>query len=231
MKQVLAGALVAAMVLVACGSALAYEPKVWDDYSWWGNSGATPEPFKDPVRRGYWWWPTAPASYAGDPASLGMCPPSANGDMELWGNRGVVYHIWEPAPVAPPVTPPPPTVEPPKAARQIPVLNHILFDFDKAVLKPEGQAEANKVVQWMKDNPQDTVLIEGHTCDIGSNAYNEALGKRRAEAVQRYLIENGIAPDRVAVQSFGETSPAVANADAASRKLNRRAVFMVTLGD
>ncbi|MCC6144138.1 MAG: OmpA family protein [Candidatus Hydrogenedentes bacterium] len=162
---------------------------------------------------GYWWWPTEPASN--------------EGDMELWGNRGIIYHCWEqPAPVVePPVAPPT------KPERTKVLLNNVLFDFDKAVLKPEGKAEVDKLVAEMKAHPGDSVVIQGHTCDIGTEEYNMGLGQRRADAVKRYMIEQGIDQGRVTTVSFGETQPAVPNTDAANRKLNRRAQFDVTLSD
>ncbi len=217
MKNVLAGTLVVGL-LVLCGTATAYEPKVWDDLSWWGQSGATPAPVKDPVRSGYWWWPTEPASNAGD--------------AELWGNRGVVYHIYEPAPkVETPPPPPPAPQEPPAKTWSKPVLNSVLFDFDKAVLKPEGQAVADEVVAHMREWEKTTVTIEGHTCDIGTDAYNQGLGQRRADAVQKYLIDSGINAGRVGTVSHGESRPAVPNDSAANRKLNRRAVFDIVLAE
>ena len=94
MKRIVALALIAAL----CGfGGNAQAAKQWDDMSWWGNTGATPEPTADTKgRSGYWWWPLEPASNVDD--------------GELWGNRGIVYHSpWE-KPMAEPqvVTPPPP---------------------------------------------------------------------------------------------------------------------------
>jgi len=214
MKKMMAVALVAALAL-AC--APAHAAKHWDDMSWWGNTGATPAPVADSKgRSGYWWWPTEPASNVDD--------------TELWGNRGIVYHSpWE-QPAAPEVVAEPPVVDPPQATRTVPVLNNILFDFDKSVLKPEGQAIANEAIAVMKEFPGDTVVIEGHTCNIGTDEYNMGLGHRRADSVQNYLTTNGIDASRVTSQSFGESAPAVANDTAANRKLNRRAVFKFTAG-
>ena len=218
MKRTVASALAVALVL-SCATALAYSPpKIWDDLSWWGQSGATPAPVQDKVRSGYWWWPTEPASNVND--------------SELWGNRGVVYyHMYEVAPPPVPPVPPPPVPPPPEAERDIPVLNHILFDFDKAVLKPEGRAVADQAVQWLKDDPDnnDTVVIEGHTCDIGTAQYNMGLGQRRADAVKNYLIQSGIAQGRIQSVSLGESSPAVPNDGPANRKLNRRAMFKFSI--
>ncbi len=218
MRKVLFIALGVALVGM-CVPALAQCPgggKVWDDLSWWGQSGATPEPMKDAARSGYWWWPTAPSSNAGD--------------AEAWGNRGVVYGPYEkPAPPAPPATAPP--TQTAKVERQIPTFSHVLFEFDKSTLKPEGKVAADEVVAWLKKYSKDTVVIEGHTCNIGTDLYNTGLGQRRADAVMAYLVEAGIDKARVSSVSYGESQPAVANDTPANRKLNRRAVFKITIVD
>jgi outer membrane protein OmpA-like peptidoglycan-associated protein len=211
----------AVTVLMVSGSAMAYERKVWDDLSWWGNSGATPDPVEDKFgRSGYWWWPTDAASNVND--------------SEAWGNRGVVYYAgWQPMQdiEQPQPPPPPPPAEPAKATWTKPVLNHVLFDFDKSVLKPEGQAATNQVVQHMNEWPNTVVTIEGHTCSVGTDAYNMGLGQRRADSVKKYMLDAGIDAARVNTVSFGESQPAVPNDTPANRKLNRRAVFDVTLGN
>lgn len=220
MKKLFIG-VVAVMLLAGVASAADCGPKHWDDFSWWGNSGAKPEPQPDKgaaicggePRSCYWWWPKEPSSNSGD--------------TELWGNRGVVYHCWEkPAEQAPPkVTPPPP----PPAERKKVLFNNVLFDFDKAVLKPEGKAVVDQVVAELKAHPKDTVVVEGHTCDIGSDAYNMGLGQRRADAVKKYMVENGIDAGRITTKSLGESTPAVPNDSDANRKLNRRAQFDITI--
>jgi len=219
MKKVITLAAVA-LVVSLCGQASA--AKVWDDMSWWGNTGATSLPQPDTncgcgePRSGYWWWPTEPASNAGD--------------AELWGNRGIVYHAWQ-QPVVEAPAPPPPPVEQPAPARTAITLNNVLFDFDKAVLKPEGKAEVDKLIAEMRNFPGDSVVIEGHTCDIGAESYNMGLGQRRADAVKSYMIQSGIDASRVSTVSYGESQPAVANTNEANRKLNRRAVFKVTIAN
>ncbi|MFA7693162.1 MAG: OmpA family protein [Candidatus Hydrogenedentes bacterium] len=212
---------VACLVAVVAIGLPAQAAKVWDDMSWWGNTGAVPEPQPESgrcpaqmSRCGYWWWPTVPASNVND--------------AELWGNRGIVYQACKPE--APVVEEPAPVETPPAPpARTAIILNNVLFDFDKAVLKAEGKAEVDKLIAEMKKYPGDTVLIEGHTCNIGTHEYNMGLGQRRADAVKKYMIENGIEEARIQTQSFSYDRPAVANDSAANRKLNRRAEFKITL--
>jgi len=215
MKKIILLVMVSLLVLVAMPAKAA---KVWDDMSWWGNTGAKPEPVADSQgRSGYWWWPKEAASN--------------NNDSELWGNRGIVYSQWQkPEPPAPPApTPPPPA--PPVQKRTAPVFNHVLFDFDKSVLKPEGKVIVDEVIAYMKQYPNDKVTIEGHCCSIGTDEYNMGLGQRRADSVKKYMVDNGIVAARVTTISYGESRPAVPNDTPANRKLNRRAVFVITIGD
>lgn len=211
MKKVVMLAMMAAL-LAAGGTAQA--AKVWDDMSWWGNTGATPEPFKCTKHPGYWWWPTTAASNADD--------------GELWGNRGIVYSMWTPAapeaeaPVAPPT-------EEPKVARTAIVMNNVLFDFDSAVLKPEGKAEVDKLVAEMQKFGKDSVVVVGHCCNIGTDAYNMGLGQRRSDSVRNYMIQQGIAPERISATSQGEAAPTNDNSTPALRALNRRAEFQITV--
>ena len=223
MKKLLVCALV--LAFIAGGWSAFAEGKVAgkakDDLSSWGQSGATPAPVKDTggscgqaSRSCYWWWPKEAKSNAND--------------GELWGNRGVVYNCMV-VPEKPKVVTPPPPVVPPVVKWVKPTFNNVLFDFDKAVLKPEGKTETDKVVAELKKNGKETLVIEGHTCDIGEEAYNMGLGQRRADAVAKYMVEQGIAKDRITAKSYGETKPAVKNDSAANRKLNRRAVFEVSI--
>ncbi len=218
MKRLVALALIAAV----CGfGGKAEAAKHWDDMSWWGNTGATPAPTADTKgRSGYWWWPIEPASNADD--------------GELWGNRGIVYHTYAAAPKVdePPVTPPGvPPVDNKAPERVAIVLNNVLFDFDKSTLKPEGKAEIDKLVAEMGKFPGDTVVVVGHTYSVGTDAYNMALGQRRADAVVTYMKAAGIDAARVGSKTMGESAPAVTNDSAANRALNRRAVFEITLGN
>lgn len=219
MKKFVTVAMIAVLAL-SMASVASAAARQWDDLSWWGNSGATPTPLKDAERSGYWWWPTDPASNSGD--------------TELWGNRGVVYAMYAPPPPPPPpVTqsappPPPPPAPAPAPTRSTPVFNSVLFDFDKSTVKPEGRTEIGKIVNELKQNPNDTITVEGHTDNVnrsGDPQYNVKLGQRRADAVKKVMVEGGIDASRISTVSKGATEPAVANDTAANRALNRRVVF------
>ncbi len=123
------------------------------------------------------------------------------------------------------------TLQPIKVARidenAMITLNNIFFDFDKAVLKPESFSELNRMVTLMNERADMTVLISGHTCDIGDDNYNLGLSERRAKAVQKYLSDKGISQDRIEVKFFGETEPSVPNTSMENRRMNRRVEFKI----
>ncbi len=120
-----------------------------------------------------------------------------------------------PAP-APVVAPPPPPPPPPKpapapapAVQKITLASKALFDFDKAVLKPEGMAAIDsQIIAKLKDVQKlELVLVTGHTDRIGSQAYNQKLSERRADAVRNYLVSKGVAKDKIETLGMGKTQP------------------------
>lgn len=96
------------------------------------------------------------------------------------------------------------------------------FDFDKATLKPEGKATLNDLASKIKNIKLETLITTGHTDSIGSDAYNQRLSLRRANAVKAYLVSQGVAADRIVVEGKGETKPVADNKTAAGRAKNRR---------
>lgn len=105
----------------------------------------------------------------------------------------------------------------------------VLFELDSTVLGPNARAILDRAADSLRADPTIQIEIEGHTCNLGSPAYNLALGAKRAAAVRSYLLQKGIAPQRMTTISYGETRPKVANDSEASRRQNRRAVLTVRL--
>ncbi|MDR2710760.1 MAG: OmpA family protein [Burkholderiales bacterium] len=105
------------------------------------------------------------------------------------------------APTPPAAQPTPPQTPPPPAAtvRKISLASKALFDFDKAVLKPEGKAAIDReIIAKLPELAKiELVLVTGHTDRIGSDAYNQKLSERRAEAVRAYLVSKGVPTDRI----------------------------------
>jgi outer membrane protein OmpA-like peptidoglycan-associated protein len=88
----------------------------------------------------------------------------------------------------------------------------ILFDFDKAKIKPAAQQALTKVALIIKKKGTGRVLIAGHTDAKGSEAYNQKLSERRAMAVKNWLVQHGaIAPDRLVTKGYGEARPVAPN--------------------
>ena len=116
-----------------------------------------------------------------------------------------------PPPAAPPAPPPPPPPAPPPAPGvvKITLAAKALFDFDKAVLKPEGMATIDReVISKLKDVTKlELVLVTGHTDRIGTQAYNQKLSERRANAVRDYLVSKGVAKDKIETLGMGKTQP------------------------
>jgi outer membrane protein OmpA-like peptidoglycan-associated protein len=98
----------------------------------------------------------------------------------------------------------------------------VLFDFDKADLKPAGQAIVAEVVKEMKENPQLRAHLIGHADATGSDQYNMGLSKRRAEATRNAMVRQGIAADRITVEWKGEREPIAPNDTREGRAKNRR---------
>ncbi len=105
---------------------------------------------------------------------------------------------------------------------------HIFFEFDSAMLGTEAQELLRQKAQWLFDNPDVTaVLIEGHCDERGTDAYNMALGSRRANVVKEYLMNLGVDASKLETQSFGEEKPLVMGHDEAAYSQNRRASFVI----
>ncbi|WP_300918924.1 OmpA family protein [Helicobacter rodentium] len=108
-----------------------------------------------------------------------------------------------------------------------PALSHIhtfsvQFPFDSTNIAPEYNAEIADFAEYMKQNPNQTAIINGHTDSTGNPAYNQKLSERRATAVKNTIIEEGIAADRLDARGYGETRPIADNATKEGRKQNRR---------
>ena len=105
----------------------------------------------------------------------------------------------------------------------------IYFDFDRYSLRPEATRVLEEAVNTLREDATLKVEIDGHTCNIGTSEYNLALGDRRATAVRDYLVSRGIAADRLRTVSYGEEQPKYDNGREETRRLNRRAVLVVSL--
>jgi len=102
-------------------------------------------------------------------------------------------------------------------------LYSVFFKTDKAKLLPQGEQQITEFVDMIQEyDDSRSILVEGHTDNRGSKAYNQRLSKRRAETVQNALITKGIEPNRLIIKGFGEKEPLTTNATKNGRQQNRR---------
>jgi OmpA-OmpF porin, OOP family len=97
-----------------------------------------------------------------------------------------------------------------------------LYDFNKSDLKPEGKATLDKIAADLKKIKLEVIIAVGNTDSIGTDAYNMALGQRRAQSVKAYLVSKGVDGSRIYTESKGKSNPVASNATAEGRAKNRR---------
>ncbi|MFH2137843.1 MAG: OmpA family protein [Candidatus Omnitrophota bacterium] len=181
-----------------------------DHFKWWPTD-AKPAPVKDLDQGGYWWWPQEP------------------GEARPWGNRGYVYvykiifdYQEEELPA-----PEPEELRPSLLIKKIIKNVKIYYDYDKAVLRNDAEKILSNAVETLKRNPEASILITGN-CDVrGSESYNDKLGRNRAETVERFILENGVAKERVKIVSRGKLDAIAPVTDILGMQKDRNAQFMV----
>lgn len=107
-------------------------------------------------------------------------------------------------------------------------LSDVLFDTDRAELKPGAAGAIDQLTSFLEENPDRRLLIEGHTDASGPDEYNRSLSADRADAVRNALIENNIAPNRLRTEGMGEAYPVASNETSAGRQQNRRVEIIVS---
>ncbi len=120
----------------------------------------------------------------------------------------------------------------PQVAREaetkaVPQLDDIHFDFDKSDIRADSREILQKNADWLQNNPDIKIQIEGHCDERGTAEYNLALGERRAMSTKKYLISLGISADRIYTISYGEELPIDPNHSEDAWSKNRRAHFLV----
>ncbi len=218
--------MIALVAAVVCASTIAFAQgmtrddqraeqlkKLQEDFAWWGTSDAQPAPVRDQERGGYWWMPKGPG------------PDSP----KVWGNRGYIYvykiifdYSEEDLPA-----PKPREMRPSLLIKKIIKNVKIYFDYDKDDLRDDAMPVLENAVGLLRTNREASILISGN-CDIrGTEQYNEKLGKRRGQAVKKYMLDNGIPQERIKIISRGKLDAIAPVTDLVGMAKDRNAQFMV----
>lgn len=173
-------------------------------------------------------WPTCAAVGGVSGAALGAIESSTYaGWGALIGGGVAAAYCWangteeQTVAVVETVEPMPEPTEPePEPVR---VELDVKFDFDRAVVRPESYNDIENLADFMKQYQQTTTVLEGHTDSVGTDAYNQRLSERRAQAVREVLVNQyGVAGSRVDSVGYGESRPVADNSTEEGRAINRR---------
>ncbi|MGZ5198993.1 MAG: OmpA family protein [Telluria sp.] len=121
----------------------------------------------------------------------------------------------------------PAPAQPQPVSEKVSFAAEALFDFDKAVVKDEGKAALDDLMSKLQGMNTEVMIAVGHTDSVGTDAYNEKLSQRRADAVKAYLVSKGLDPARLYTEGKGETQPIGDNRSADGRAKNRRVTIEV----
>ena len=106
-------------------------------------------------------------------------------------------------------------------------LGDVLFDTGRAELNPGAATKMDQLAQFLTQHPDRRAEIDGFTDSVGSDAYNEELSQRRANAVKAALVTRGVDPTRINTQGYGKAYPVASNTDSGGRELNRRVEVVI----
>ena len=152
----------------------------------------------------------------------------------IFADTNALTVVGEPPPPPPPPEPEPEPEPPPKPKRvevtaaAIVINEKILFEVDKAVIRPESFDLMNEITAVIKENPRiKKISIEGHTDSDGSAKYNKKLSQKRADSVMAYLTEHGVEAERLTAVGYGEDKPIAENDTDEGKEKNRRVEFLI----
>ena len=135
--------------------------------------------------------------------------------------------VVEAAPAPMPAPAPAPAPAPVPTSEKVSFAAEALFDFDKSVVKSEGKVALDDLLMKLQGMNTEVMVTVGHTDSVGSDAYNQKLSLRRAEAVKAYIVSKGVEASRVYTEGKGESQPVADNSTAEGRAKNRRVTVEV----
>jgi outer membrane protein OmpA-like peptidoglycan-associated protein len=115
----------------------------------------------------------------------------------------------------------------PTARGLVLTLGDVMFDTGRSELKSGGMRKIEQLAQFLTEHPERRVQIDGFTDSVGSDAYNEELSRRRADAVKAALVSQNINPARISTEGYGKAYPVASNNDSGGRQLNRRVEVVI----
>jgi OOP family OmpA-OmpF porin len=212
-RQGLVATAALALGLASAGSALAQQGRSTEGYLIDGRNEIVKDPYNLCWRRSTWTPALAHCECDPDLIPRDVCFPPPPKPAAA-----------PPPPAAPAPVPvaPAPAPAPKPVTEKVTFAADVFFDFDKAVLKPEGKARLDELVTKLGGTSLEVIIAIGHTDSVGGDAYNQALSVRRAEAVKAYLVSKGIEPNRIYTEGKGKTQPIASNSTDAGRAKNRR---------
>ena len=132
-----------------------------------------------------------------------------------------LIHIYEPDTIPKDIF-----LEPIEVGQRIP-LDYVYFEFDKDILREESTPQLQRILDFMVENPTVEIELDGHTCSLGSEDYNQRLSEKRAQAVRKFLVKQGVAGNRISSVGRGEMNPVASNESEEGRQTNRRVEFII----
>ena len=184
--------------------------KLQEKFTWW-PSDAKPSPVKDEVTGGYWWWPATP------------------GEARPWGNRGYIYVYKIIFDYKEEELPPPQPQEKRASLLIKKIIKNVkvYFGYNSSKLREDATIILDSAVKTLEKNKEADILITGN-CDVrGSENYNLELGRKRAEVVKNFMIDNGIPEERIRIISRGKLDAISSVTDLEGMQKDRNAQFMI----